>query len=126
MGGAQCGARRGVGLPVMVQFDDLDSREELRSLRREAHHQYRSDREVGCDENVRLAPLLLDEGADLVIVLRLQPGRAHNDVDRMPHAPAHIVHHRRGVREVDGTIHLGLAQHVDLFANLDRAVGRIA
>ena len=69
-GRGERGPRRSVGLLVVVELDDLGGRKVPGRLRRESLGQDRTDGEVRRHDDVRVAPLLLQQLPDLLEVLR--------------------------------------------------------
>ncbi len=120
--GALRGAGRGVDLVRMVQLDDLDRLVVPGRLAGEPHHQHRTEREVGGDQDTDggCCRQHLPHGVEPRVV---EPGGADDGVHPAGHQGADVVEHGRRCGEVDR--HLRARRH-RLGRRVVHAVGHVA
>ena len=100
LGRAGRGARRGVGLLRVVQFDHLRRFEVRRGLLREVHRQHRANREVRGDQHT--GGRIVDQPAsDLIEAGVGEPGGADDGVDAVADQELQVVHDGVRMGEVD-------------------------
>jgi hypothetical protein len=96
-------ARR-VGFAVVVHFDDFSRLEERRSQLGEAHHEDRTDSEIGHDHAVRSREGVFEQCQ----IIGSKTRRANQGMDAMQTAPRHVRASRFQHREVDGDLNVGI------------------
>jgi len=98
--GVRCGARWGIRLTGMVQLNDFGALVERSCLLSEAHHQHRSDGEVGRHQDTNV--VMFGEAPTKPIQSLVGESRCADDrVDAVLDTPRNVVHHRIRVGEVD-------------------------
>ena len=117
LGGGDGRARRGVGLAVVVELDDLGGVEVGRRRLGEAHHQHGRQREVGGDDAVGPAVAeLLGERRQVVVG---EAGGPDDGVDAVHRQPRDGAPGRRCHREVDDDLTAGVGERPRLGGDRD-------
>ena len=88
-----------------------------RGLRGEPHHQHGADAEVRCDHDTQVGMSAQPAPDGLGEPLVVETGRADDDSAARVDAPAQVVHHGGGGREVDDDVRV--AQRVAIIADID-------
>ena len=95
------GARGGVRLGVVMQFDHLGALEQRRRQLCEAHHQHRGEGEIGRDDAVAA----IEESGEARQVLLGESGRADHGVDALHRQAGQVLPGRGQHREVHADLH---------------------